>query len=160
MTKAPKPGEAATVGGDSGEEFTFRADRSTDAERALRRCRLACPGDARSAEHLLEERARAKGSSALTALLYARAIDRRLTCPRTAHRARARRLETTLKTWPTAWEAVLGHAQLTARRRGAAEGRLEALREIAQAKAEHTSLDPMVHRIRGGSAPPRESFST
>ena len=28
----------------------------------------------------------------------------------------------------------MGHAQLTARRRGASEGRLEALREIAQAK--------------------------
>ena len=40
--------------------------------------------------------------------------------------------------------SILGHADLTAKRRGAAEGRIEALREIAKAKSRHPGLDPMV----------------
>ena len=131
----------------------FRADRATDAERALVATAWLAQGDARSAEHLLEDGARAKDASPLTALLYARCDRRGRRSARNRAIERARdALETTLKAWPTAWEAILGHAQLTARRRGAAEGRLEALREIAQAKAEHASLDPMVTAFEAASA--------
>jgi hypothetical protein len=152
-TQAPKPDEAANAVATRAGELVFRADRSTDAERALVATAWLAQGDARSAEHLLEEGARAKDASALTALLYARSIDEAADLPENRAIERERdALETALKSWPTAWEALLGHAQLTARRRGASEGRLEALREIAQAKADHTSLDPMVTAFESASA--------
>jgi len=117
--------------------------------------------DARSAEHLLEEDARAKGANPLTSLLYARAVEQAGDLPenRTIERARDA-LETTLKAWPTAWEAILGHAQLTARRRGASEGRLEALREIAKARGETGNLDPMVGAFEAATAAQRSSTTS
>jgi hypothetical protein len=152
-THAPKPGEAATVSVARIEDASFHADRSTEAERSLVAAAWLAQGDARSAEHLLEDGARAKGASPLVALLYSRSIDEAGDLPENRAIERERdALETTLKTWPTAWEAILGHAQLTARRRGAAEGRLEALREIAQAKAEHGALDPMVAAFEATTA--------
>ena len=152
-TRAPKPGEAATLVASRAGEVTFRVDRGTDAERALVAAAWLAQGDARSAEHLLEESARAKTATPLTALLYARAVDEAGDLPENRAIERARdALETTLKGWPTAWEAILGHAQLTARRRGASEGRLEALREIARAKSEHGPLDPMVTAFEAATA--------
>jgi hypothetical protein len=153
VSHAPKPGEAATAIATRAEELVFRADRATDAQRALVATAWLAQDDARAAEHLLEEGARAKDASPLTALLYARSIDEAADLPENRAIERERdALETALKGWPTAWEAILGHAQLTARRRGASEGRLEALREIAQAKAEHVSLDPMVIAFEAASA--------
>jgi hypothetical protein len=152
-TAAPKPGEAANAVATRAGELAFKADRSTDTERALVATAWLAQGDARSAEHLLEEGARAKDASALTALLYARSIDEAADLPENRAIERERdALETALKSWPTAWEAILGHAQLTARRRGASEGRIEALREIAQARADHPSLDPMVSAFESASA--------
>jgi hypothetical protein len=152
-TQAPKPGDSATLTVARAGEATFHADRSTDAERALVAAAWLAQGDARSAEHLLEEGARAKGASPLVSLLYARAVDEAGDLPENRAIERARdALETTLKAWPTAWEAILGHAQLTARRRGASEGRLEALREIAQAKTENATLDPMVTAFEAATA--------
>jgi hypothetical protein len=152
-SQAPKPGDSATATATRAGEVAFRTDRSTDAERALVATAWLAQGDARSAEHLLEDGARAKDASPVTALLYARSIDEAADLPENRAIERERdALETALKGWPTAWEAILGHAQLTARRRGASEGRLEALREIAQAKAEHASLDPMVTAFEAATA--------
>src|SRR5262249_30485251 len=138
-TRAPRPGEAATVVPSRVWEVAFRADRATEPERALVAAAWIGQGDGPSAEHLLEAGARKEGASPLTTLLYARSIDEAGDLPENRAIERARdALESTLKAWPTAWEAILGHAQLTARRRGASEGRLEALREIAEAKSKHT----------------------
>jgi hypothetical protein len=152
-THAPKAGEAATVTASRAEEAAFHADRATDAERALVAAAWLAQSDARSAEHLLEDAARAKGASPLVTLLYARALDEAGDLPENRVIERERdALETTLKAWPTSWEALLGHAQLTARRRGASEGRLEALREIAQARSNGGSFDPMVTAFEAATA--------
>ena len=119
-------------------EFAFRADRATDSEQALVAAAWLALGDPRSASHLLEERARAKGASPIVSLLYARAIEQAGDLPENRVIERERdAYETISKAWPTAWEALLGHAHLTAKRRGAAEGRIEALREIAKAKSQY-----------------------
>ncbi|HKQ70216.1 MAG TPA: hypothetical protein VJT73_12795 [Polyangiaceae bacterium] len=144
-TTAPKPGDSAKVAATRASELTFQAERVTDAERALVATALLADGDARTAEHLLEPFARSKTASPATALLYARSIEEAGDLPENRAIERERdALETALKTWPSAWEAVLGHAQLTARRKGTAEGRLEALQEIARARADHPALDPVV----------------
>jgi hypothetical protein len=158
-THAPKPGEAGTSAANQVEEAIFRADRTTDSERALVAAAWLAESDPRSAEHLLEEDARSKNATPLVTLLYARAVDEAGDLPENRAIERARdALETTLKTWPTAWEAVLGHAELTARRRGASEGRLEALREIAQARSEHGTLDPMVSAFEAATAAQAKLF--
>src|SRR6185503_18256950 len=93
------------------------------------------------------------GPNPLASLLYARSIEEAGDLPENRAIERERdALESTLKAWPAAWEAVLGHAQLTARRRGASEGRIEALREIARVRAEHPDLDPMVSAFEAATA--------
>jgi len=153
VSHAPKPGDAASVAASQVEEVTFKAEQASEPERALVAAAWLEQGDARSAEHLLETGARAKDAGPLVALLYARAIDEAGDLPENRAIERARdALETTLKTWPTAWEAVLGHALLTARRRGASEGRIEALRELVKVRSEHDGLDPMVSSFESATA--------
>jgi len=151
-TRAPEPGEVAAAPASRVEETALHGDRSSRAEMALVAAALLAQGDARSAEHLLEEGNKA-GPTPLGSLLYARAIEDAGDIPENRAIERERdAFESALKAWPTAWEAVLGHAQLTARRRGASEGRIEAMREIARVRAEHPDLDPMVSAFEAATA--------
>jgi hypothetical protein len=151
-TTAPEPGAVAATLASRADEVVLAGDRATQAELALVAAARLALGDARSAEHLLEEGSKA-GHSALSSLLYGRSIEEAGDLPENRAIERQRdAFENVLKAWPTAWEAVLGHAQLTARRRGASEGRIEALREIARVRAEHPDLDPMVSAFEAGTA--------
>lgn len=151
-TRAPEAGEAAATPAKRVDEVAMRGDRSSQAEMALVAAALLSLGDARTAEHLLEEGSKA-GPSPIASLLYARSIEEAGDLPENRAIERERdALDSTLKGWPTAWEAVLGHAQLTARRRGASEGRIEALRELARVRAEHADLDPMVSAFEAATA--------
>ena len=132
--------------------LVLHGNRASQAELALVAAARLALGDARSAEHLLEEGSKA-GKGPLASLLYGRSIEEAGDLPENRAIERQRdAFETVLKAWPTAWEAVLGHAQLTARRRGASEGRIEALREIAGVRAEHPDLDPMVSAFEAATA--------
>ena len=151
-TRAPEPGEVAATPANRVEEAALRGDRASRSEMALVAAARLALGDARTAEHLLEEGAKA-GPNPLASLLYARSIEEAGDLPENRAIERERdALESTAKAWPTAWEAVLGHAQLTARRRGASEGRIEALRELARVRAEHSDLDPMVSAFEAATA--------
>ena len=151
-THAPEPGAVAATPVKSAEEFALRGDRASLSEMTLVAAARLALGDARSAEHLLEE-ANKGGASPHGSLLYARSIEEAGDLPENRAVERSRdALENTAKAWPTAWEAVLGHAQLTARRRGASEGRIEALRETARVRAEHADLDPMVSAFEAATA--------
>jgi hypothetical protein len=142
---APHPGDAAGVGVTRAGERVLSAERASDNERALLAAAWMAVGEGRAAEHLLEQKAGQKGAGPLDALLYTRAIDQAGDLPdnRAVERARDA-FETVLAAWPTSWEAVVGHAELTARRRGTSEGRLEALREIAKVAVLHPDIDPTV----------------
>jgi hypothetical protein len=151
-TRSPEPGEVAATPASRAEEVALRGDRASRAEIALVAAARLALGDARSAEHMLEESSKA-GPSPLASLLYARSIEEAGDLPENRAIERERdALENAAKAWPTAWEAVLGHAQLTARRRGASEGRIEALRELARVRAEHPDLDPMVSAFEAATA--------
>lgn len=151
-TRAPESGEVATTPAKSVEEVALRGDRASQAETALVAAARLAIGDPRSAEHLLEQ-GNKLGPSPVASLLYARSIEEAGDLPENRAIERERdALESTAKAWPTAWEAVLGHAQLTARRRGASEGRIEALRELARVRAEHPDLDPMVSAFEAATA--------
>jgi hypothetical protein len=144
-SRAPRPGDAANIAVTSTREAAWSADRATDEERALVAAALMARGEGRDAEHLLEPKMAQKNAAPLFALLYTRAVDQAGDLPdnRAVERSRDA-FETVLAAWPASWEAVVGHAQLTARRRGAAEGRLEALREIASVTVPHPEVDPLV----------------
>ena len=151
-THAPESGQAAATPASRVDEVALRGDRASQAEMSLVAAARMALGDARSAEHLLEEGNKA-GPTPLSSLLYARSIEEAGDLPENRAIERARdALENTSKAWPTAWEAVLGHAQLTARRRGASEGRIEALRELARVRAEHPELDPLVSAFEAATA--------
>jgi hypothetical protein len=129
---APKPGDVAPMTPTATGEVIFGADRMQGRDVALVTAAALARGDGRFAEHLVEPLAAAKQPGALELLLYARAIDAAQDLPenRAIERGRAA-YEGVLSTWPSSWEALLGHAQLTAQRRGASEGRIEALSELA-----------------------------
>lgn len=141
--RAPKPGDAATAVAARAAGVELAVERASDDERALVAAGSLALDDGRPAEHLLEGAARSGHATALGALLYARAIDEAEDLPEVRAIERARQAyETTLEAWPTAWEALLGHARLTGRRRGTSEGRAEMLAELAKARAEHHADDP------------------
>jgi hypothetical protein len=153
VARAPLPGQAATVHATSASETTLVSATITDAEQPMIASGLLALGDARSAEHLIEDRARSHGAAPIAALIYARAIDQAGDLPEVRAIERSRvAYETALSVWPASWEAVVGHAQLTARRRGTGEGRIEALGEIARARTAQRSLHPAVSAAEAAMA--------
>jgi hypothetical protein len=76
-------------------------------------------------------------------LLYARAIEAAEDLPDTKMLERTRAaIERALVSAPTSWEAIIGHARATERRRGMGEGVTEALRELGSGPAQATSASP------------------
>lgn len=130
---APRPGDAAAVSAVRAEGLSFAALRDSSEERALVAAGLLALDDGRPAAYLLEKAGRAE--DAKVALLHARAITEGAHLPaiRSAEQLRAA-YESTLASWPGAWEAILGRARLEARRQGGIEGQVAMLRELGQAK--------------------------
>jgi hypothetical protein len=88
-------------------------------------------GEARAAEHLLEQVSATGAAATGLALLDARAVEAADDLPdaKAFERTRAD-IDRVLAAWPTSWEAILGHARATERRRGSGDGPAEALREL------------------------------
>ncbi|HEU4411123.1 MAG TPA: hypothetical protein VFS43_38075 [Polyangiaceae bacterium] len=110
-------------------------------------------GDARSARRLIEPKAQAPDAPPLAALVWARAVDRADDVPDVRRPERARSAyEKVLKAWPSSWEATLGKAIYGASRRGAGEGRVEMLTELAAARQERPGLDPALRAFEAVTA--------
>jgi hypothetical protein len=126
--RAPAPGAAAEAVAGAAHEVEI----APAAGLLVGAAGLLALGDARGAEHLIEPQPSdtAARSPALD-LLYARAVESADDLPDNKILERLRgAIERTLSGWPTAWEARVGHARATERRRGAGEGLVEALREL------------------------------
>ncbi|MDC0740177.1 hypothetical protein [Polyangium mundeleinium] len=129
--RAPKAGDVATVSRASGAApIEITASRAGDATLALTTAALLGLGEARVAEHLLEERGLPETSSPRVFLLAARATAKADDLPDSKQIERLRAYtEKTLAAWPKAWEALVTRAALTERRR-VVEGLADALGEL------------------------------
>jgi hypothetical protein len=113
---------------------------------------LLAVGDGRTARRLLDELGTKDDAAATPSLLFARAAlasddsaeIRRVERARAAY-ARA------LAAWPTSWEATIGSALMAAARKGANEGRVESLRELAKLR-EKGGTDPIVQAFESATA--------
>jgi hypothetical protein len=159
-TSAPRPGDAAAGRARSATAVPLLAGApGNDPERSLLAAAHLAMGDARTAEHLIEEGAGREAGNViaprapLPALLYARALpvagdlpDSRVTQLLGAAQA------ATLQAWPGAWEALLGKALLAVRQHGPVEGQAKALAEIAAARARKASADPSILALQAALA--------
>lgn len=154
-THAPRPGEVAKARATKATAVEITLLGSTEDERLLTAAGLLGLGEARAAEHLLEEQkapdaaAPASAPSPGLALLYSRAIEAAEDLPETKMTERIRAsLERVLAAWPKSWEGRVGHARATERRRGLGEGATQALRELGATPAGATTGDKVAARDR------------
>jgi hypothetical protein len=143
---APRAGDVAN--GRAGQTHAIEiAPVAKDPDSvALAAAGLLGFGEARAAEHLLEPPPDALAAGAMTRTpaihaLYARAVDAADDLPdvKAIERLRAE-VDKVLEAWPGAWEAMIGHARLTNRRRGVGDGPVEALKEMGVRPGDAPSL--------------------
>ncbi len=147
---APRPGERAPARASRPLAWS-PSTRAGAAE--LSAAALLGLGDARAARRLIEPRAQADGASPLAALVWARAVDRADDVPDVRRPERARSAyEKVLRDWPSSWEALLGKTLYGASRRGAGEGRVETLLELARARQERPSAEPALRAFEAVTA--------
>ncbi|MCU0680665.1 MAG: hypothetical protein MUF34_00105 [Polyangiaceae bacterium] len=149
-TSAPRAGDRAPA--RARRPFTWAPSGRASASE-LSAAALLGLGDARAARRLIEPKAQAPDAPPLAALVWARAVERADDVPDVRRPERARTAyEKVLRGWPTSWEATLGKALYGASRRGAGEGRVETLIELARARQERPSLDPALRAFEGVTA--------
>lgn len=149
-SSAPRPGDRATARAARPTPWS-PSTRSGAAE--LSAAAFLGLGDARAARRLIEPKAQAKDAPPLAALVWARAVDRADDVPDVRRPERARTAyEKVLNAWPSSWEATLGKAIYGASRRGAGEGRVETLAELAGARKERPTIDPVVRAFEAVTA--------
>lgn len=128
---APKPGDATGAQGEKGGgAWRFVASANDRAETFLvQAAALLAVGDARTAEHAIEERYAKPGpKSPVESLLYVRAMEAAGDKHETDRVQKTRAIAEALKTdAPKSWEARLLAAELIERRKGAGEGTIAAL---------------------------------
>ncbi|MDI3289393.1 hypothetical protein [Polyangium sp. 15x6] len=129
--RAPSAGDVATVGKTGGAmPIELTAWRPGEPTLALTTAALLGLGEARDAEHLIEERGLPETSSPRAFLLAARATSKADDLPDSKQIERLRAYtEKALAKWPKAWEALVTRAALTERRR-VVEGLTDALGEL------------------------------
>jgi hypothetical protein len=132
-TRAARSDERGTVQVTRAEPVLSPIPR-TDAERVTLAAGSLAAGDGRAAERLLEPPGAAAPPD--VELLYARAVETAndLSSVNRSERARAA-YEKVLDAWPTAWEAILAHAELAGVRRGEGDARIETLRDLDERRA-------------------------
>jgi hypothetical protein len=129
-TKAPRAGDAAPVRVTEAAAVEVSPPPGS-AGPLLAASALLGLGDARGAEHLLEPTGETGPRSPGVDLVYARALDSADDMPDNKIVERQRgAIDRVLAAWPGSWEAKIGHARATERRRGAGDGVTEALREM------------------------------
>ena len=153
VSSAPRPGDVANraAEGASAPSFGTPVDAQSLALDVAAHLSL---GDARAAEHLLESppsEGVGLGHDPTLDLLYARAVEQAGDMPDNKALERARDATAhALAGWPTSWEARVGRARATERRKGAGTGLTEALRDLgarsdpAKSGTERPPQDPMV----------------
>ncbi|MEP7124093.1 MAG: hypothetical protein ABJE95_24410, partial [Byssovorax sp.] len=156
-THAPHPGEWARTRAISASAEEIKPLGASENEMLLTAAGMLALGEARAAEHLLEQ-AKTPGADAAEtppspspglALLYSRAIEAAEDLPDTRMTERIRAsLERVLATWPKSWEGRIGHARATEKRRGLGEGATQALRELGAVAAGATKGDDVAARDR------------
>ena len=154
-THAPRPGESAKTRATAASAVEITPIGPSENEVLLTAAGLLGLGEARAAEHLLEQQ-KAPGAEATApspspglALLYSRAIESAEDLPETKMTERIRAsLERVLAAWPKSWEGRVGHARATERRRGLGEGATQALRELGATPADATKGDDVATRDR------------
>jgi hypothetical protein len=127
---APKAGEKANQQAGTFETIGYPVGR-TPQERTVIALGALALGDARTAERMLAEDAKAPKAAPELLLAYARAVETAydLSVVHRAERSRAA-YEHVLEAWPQSWEAIVEHAVLAGVRRGAGESRIEALKDM------------------------------
>jgi hypothetical protein len=149
-TFAPRPGDRAAAG--SARPLAWAPSTRAEAAELSASAWLGL-GDARSARRLIEPKAQTPNAKPLSALVWARAVDRADDVPDVRRPERARTAyERVLKAWPASWEATLGKALYGASRRGAGEGRIETLAELARARQERPAVDPALRAFEALTA--------
>ncbi|HEU4535442.1 MAG TPA: hypothetical protein VFS00_15040, partial [Polyangiaceae bacterium] len=149
-SSAPRPGDRAPA--RARRPFTWAPSGRAGASE-LAAAALLGLGDARAARRLIEPKAQAPDAPPLAALVWARAVERADDVPDVRRPERARTAyEKVLRAWPGSWEATLGKALYGASRRGAGEGRVETLIELARARQERPALDPALRAFEGVTA--------
>jgi hypothetical protein len=132
---APRVGSRS--GGSVIRSEPLAAPESRDEDEALLAGAAAlAEGDPRDAERQLSRTATRADSRPDLALLYARAVEsaRDLSPATRAERAR-NAYRRALETWPTSWEATIGHAVLAGVRRGHDEAGIETLRDLDEIRS-------------------------
>lgn len=154
---APKAGDVATVRGVSKiVPIEIAPSRSGEASLALSASALLGLGEARAAEHLLEEKAPSLAMGPRLSLLSARATAQAEDLPDTKQIEHIRAdTERTLAAWPASWEARVTKAALTERRR-AGEGLADAFLELGIAPPSPPAKDdkPKADKPVGGQDKP------
>lgn len=117
-----------------------------DDETLLSAAASLAAGDGPDAERTLWSVATHPNARPDIALLYARAVETAhdLSAATRAERARSA-YEHAVETWPTSWEAIIGHALLAGVRRGQEEAGLEMLRDLDDVRAKNPqATSPML----------------
>jgi hypothetical protein len=127
-------------------------DRTVVDAPVLASAALLALGDARTARRLLDDIGTKEDAAPATSLLFARAA---LASDDSAEIRRVERARgaygRALAAWPTSWEATIGTALMAAARKGANEGRVESLRELAKLR-EKGGTDPLVQAFESATA--------
>jgi hypothetical protein len=128
-SQAARPGVAADAVAGTAREVEITPPPGPSGT-LLAAAALLGLGDGRAAEHLAEEHAGAPRTPALD-LIYARSLEVADDLPdnKILERSRAA-IDRVIAGWPESWEARVGHARATERRKGAGDGLVEALREL------------------------------
>lgn len=149
--RAPRPGDVANVHAGDAIAVEITPRDGSDAEIALAAAALLGLGEGRAAEHLLEQgvpqaasgssgalvgtsnpaKSGGTGRAARLDLLYSRALEAADDLPSAKVIERTRSaIAHALTAWPASWEARIGQARLTERRRGSGDGIIAALKEL------------------------------
>jgi hypothetical protein len=130
VAHAPHPGERANARALSVDPLVTPEPKNNSQRVALALASLA-EGDARTAENMLEEAAKAPDAPPELLLTYARAVSsaRDLSAVHRADRARGA-YERVIDAWPSSWEAVIAHGVLAGVKRGESDARIETLKDI------------------------------
>jgi hypothetical protein len=132
-SKAPKPGEKASVKAKAPQQVSFARGGETDERLATTAAALLATGEPRRAEQILEKALldRREGRDPGVLLLWTRAMEMAGDMPDSKRIERTKSaLDDLAKSMPASWEARLARAELAQRRKGFGEGTFTALEEL------------------------------
>lgn len=146
------PVAGAVAAGSAGAVGTSPFERTATLAPSLATAGLMALGEQRTARRLLDDVGTAENADPAISLLYARAALKSDDAPEIRRVERARAAYARAATaWPTSWEAAIGTSLMAAARKGANEGRVESLRDLA-ALREKGATDPILVAFESATA--------